>query len=239
MRGTTDRVRPAARLGACGGARRTCASGTGVGPGSGEGGGPLRRCARGPGLRPPGRDDGGQARQPRIAPGAVHSALLTRSRSTARSATRAVRGGTQPWGRLRAVRGAAYMASPVTVMAPWGRALTEVVVRSGRHLGHPTASRGLPVSQPGLGADTLDRIWAASNPVGAANVNVRPSRGHRLDRSHLREASGEPLTWAAQSRIWTAAPAASRPWQWPWWRRAMPSRSRWRPKAGWPARRRA
>ena len=43
------------------------------------------------------------------------------------------------------------------VFWPVGLALTENVVRSGRHLGHPTAVRGLPVSEPGLGADAHDR----------------------------------------------------------------------------------
>lgn len=69
----------------------------------------------------------------------------------------------------------------------------------------------------------------------------RPSRPPLVPpQPGCRTGSGASRCWySAQSTICTAAPAASCPRQWAWCLRAMPSRSRWEPKAGCAASRRA
>lgn len=68
---------------------------------------------------------------------AIHSALLTRCRSTERSA----HSRTQPRDRQADIPSAAYIALTVTI-PPRGASRLSNVIRSGPHLGHPTACEG-------------------------------------------------------------------------------------------------
>jgi hypothetical protein len=71
---------------------------------------------------------------------------------------------TRPWRRHAAIPGPAYIAATVTI-PPHGASRLPNVLRSGRHLGHPTAMRGLPVSKPGLVADAHDRSVSEGRAV--------------------------------------------------------------------------